>query len=101
MTTPEPPLPRGGMSREAIALAEIGVTHVTPWTARAMVIVFLLAAGVVPRGEWRDGWLFYRPDVEYLTGRPFLEPAQIQRRIRAAPEWTVPPVSDPRPALIQ
>ena len=29
----------------------------------------------------RDGWLFYRPDVEYLTGRGFLDPAQIERRI--------------------
>ena len=22
----------------------------------------------------RDGWLFYRPDVEYVTGRGFLDP---------------------------
>ena len=181
MTTPEPPLPRGGKSREAIALAEIGVTHVTPRAARAMVIVFLMAVGIIPLAEWRavatrgrevvavhaakvravthggawsrvvaknravleglsefegaledesligrtlrpraqafmtgwlavgnervyagrEGWLFYRPDVEYLTGQPFLEPAQIQRRIRAAPEWTVPPAADPRPALVQ
>ena len=170
------------MSREAMALAEIGVTHVTPWTARAIVIVFLLAVGVVPIAEWRavagrgwdvvtlhaakvravtaeggiwsrvvtknravlagltefedtleeesligrtlrpraqafmtgwlavgnervyagrQGWLFYRPDVEYLTGQPFLDPAQIERRIRAAPEWIVPPASDPRPAIVQ
>ncbi len=30
----------------------------------------------------RDGWLFYRPDVEYLTGRGFLDPDVIRRRHR-------------------
>ena len=182
MTTPEQPLPRGGMSREAIAIAEVGVTSVTPRTARAMVGLFLLALAVVPLTEWhavsartrelfashaekltavplkgsvwarvvaknrvvleglsaferalddesligrtlrphaqavmtrwlavgnervyagREGWLFYRPDVEYVTGRPFLDPAQLRRRIEAAPEWTAPPAPDPRPAIIR
>ncbi len=49
----------------------------------------------------RDGWLFYRPDVEYVTGRPFLESGEMRRRIRAAPEWTAPPTPDPRPAILQ
>ena len=31
-----------------------------------------------------DGWLFYRPDVDYLTGPPFLDPAAIRRRALAA-----------------
>ena len=31
----------------------------------------------------RDGWLFYRPDVDYLTARGFLDPADARRR--AAP----------------
>ena len=44
----------------------------------------------------RDGWLFYRPDVEYVTGRPFLDPLQIRRRIRAAPEWMRPVSTRPR-----
>lgn len=182
MTTPAQPLPPGGTSREAIAQAEIGVTRVTPGTARAIVVLFLTGLGVVPLGEGRavgnrgrevvvahraavqalpqdggiwsrvvarnrvvlaglkaferaledeslmgrtlrpgaqavmsrwlhvgnervyvgtGGWLFYRPDVEYVTGRPFLDPAQIQRRIRAAPEWTAPPAPDPRPAIVQ
>lgn len=182
MTTPEQPLPRGGLSREAMAVAEIGVTNITPRTARAMVGLFVLAIGLVPLTEWRavsartgqviaaqaaaihavpqgerlwrrlvaknrailagiseferalddesllgqtlrpraqalmtgrlgvgnervyvgrEGWLFYRPDVEYVTGRPFLDPAQIRRRIRAAPEWTAPPAPDPRPAIVQ
>jgi alginate O-acetyltransferase complex protein AlgJ len=182
MTTPDQPLPTGGMSREAIAQAEVGVTRVTPGTARAMAALFLIAISVVPFIEWRavwtlgrdvvaahttraralpeaggiwsqvvarnravleglnafergledgslmgrtlrpgaqammsrwlavgnervyvgrNGWLFYRPDVEYVTGRPFLDAAQIRRRIRAAPEWTAPPAPDPRPAIVR
>jgi alginate O-acetyltransferase complex protein AlgJ len=49
----------------------------------------------------RDGWLFYRPDVEYLTGPPFLEARQLRRRIAAAAEWETPPEPDPREALTQ
>ncbi|MDP1570908.1 MAG: hypothetical protein Q8L86_12995 [Vicinamibacterales bacterium] len=47
----------------------------------------------------RDGWLFYRPDVEALTGRGFLDPAQLARRAAAAREFEVAPVPDPRPAI--
>jgi hypothetical protein len=28
----------------------------------------------------RDAWLFYRPDVDYITGPPFLDPSRIRRR---------------------
>ena len=49
----------------------------------------------------RNGWLFYRADVEYLTGRGFLDPAQQQRRVVAASEWTAVPHPDPRPAIQQ
>jgi hypothetical protein len=28
----------------------------------------------------RDAWLFYRPDVDYITGPPFLDPAQMRHR---------------------
>jgi hypothetical protein len=47
----------------------------------------------------RDGWLFYRPDVEYVTGRPFLDMGQLRRRISAAPEFAALPEPDPRPAI--
>jgi SGNH hydrolase-like domain, acetyltransferase AlgX len=30
----------------------------------------------------RDGWLFYRPDVDYLTGPPFLDEAQLKQRAK-------------------
>jgi alginate O-acetyltransferase complex protein AlgJ len=49
----------------------------------------------------RDGWLFYRPDVEYLTGRGFLDPDVHARRIATASEYEVPPQPDPRPAILQ
>ena len=49
----------------------------------------------------RDGWLFYRPEVEYLTGRGFLEPAVLARRMATASEWTAAPQPDPRPAIIR
>lgn len=32
----------------------------------------------------QDGWLFYRPDVDYVTGPPFLDSATIRRRELAA-----------------
>ncbi len=49
----------------------------------------------------RDGWLFYRPDVEYVTGGGFLDRAAIRRRIADTPQWTSPPQPDPRPAIVQ
>jgi alginate O-acetyltransferase complex protein AlgJ len=48
----------------------------------------------------RDGWLFYRPDVEYVTGPGFLEPARLARRAMTR-EFEVAPAPDPRPAVLQ
>jgi hypothetical protein len=47
----------------------------------------------------REGWLFYRPDVEHVTGTGFLEPRQLARRVRAASEWEALPQPDPRVAI--
>jgi len=30
----------------------------------------------------RDAWLFYRPDIDYITGPPFLDPSQMRHRAR-------------------
>jgi SGNH hydrolase-like domain, acetyltransferase AlgX len=49
----------------------------------------------------RDGWLFYRPDVEYVTGRGFLEQREFERRVLSASEWTTPPQPDPVLAIVQ
>lgn len=48
----------------------------------------------------RDRWLFYRPDVEYLTNGPFLDRATLERRVKAVDQWTTPPEPDPRKALV-
>jgi hypothetical protein len=49
----------------------------------------------------RDGWLFYRPDVEYLTGPGFLDRRQMRRRVAGASEWEQPPHPDPREAIVR
>jgi alginate O-acetyltransferase complex protein AlgJ len=49
----------------------------------------------------REGWLFFRPDVEYLTGRGFLEEDVLKRRVAKASELTVLPQPDPRPAILE
>lgn len=78
----------------------------------------LLQKTVVPSAQWletallgdgnrrallgrpaREGWLFYRPDVEHLLGRGFLRPDALEARVAEAPSWAEPPHADPRPAL--
>jgi alginate O-acetyltransferase complex protein AlgJ len=49
----------------------------------------------------RQGWLFYRPDVEYITSKRFLDPEQLERRVAASSEWATAPQPDPREALVQ
>lgn len=48
----------------------------------------------------RDHWLFFRPDVDYLTAPGFLESAVMQRRAASGKEWQSPPRPDPRPAIL-
>lgn len=48
----------------------------------------------------RDGWLFYRPDVDYVIGRGFLEPKVLEARSREGETWQPPPQPDPLSALI-
>lgn len=66
-----------------------------------LVMTRWLGAGNERAYPGRNGWVFYRPDVEYVTGPGFLDPSQQKRRIASAPEWTAPPQPDPRPALLQ
>jgi alginate O-acetyltransferase complex protein AlgJ len=49
----------------------------------------------------RQGWLFYRPDVDYLTGPGFLEPEVLRRRSGAGKQHVSPPRPDPRPAILE
>jgi hypothetical protein len=61
----------------------------------------LLGAGNEQAYIGRNGWLYYRPDVEFVTGRGFLEHEVRQQRVRSTAEWTTAPEPDPRPAIIQ
>lgn len=50
--------------------------------------------------QGHDGWLFYRPDVDFLIGSPFLDPKEIHRRRLAPGEWIEQPQPDPRLAIL-
>ncbi len=49
----------------------------------------------------RDDELFYRPDVDFVTGHGFLDPAQMHRRRLADTESRIPLEPDPLPAIRQ
>ena len=46
-------------------------------------------------------WLFYRPEIQYLTGPGFLAPRQLARRAASGNAWTPPPQPDPVQAIVQ
>ncbi len=47
----------------------------------------------------RKGWLYFRPELDYLTGPGFLEPAVLARHAAGGPTWKARPQPDPLPAL--
>lgn len=47
-----------------------------------------------------NDWLFYRPDIDYVTGPGFLEPAVLEARRRGGTLWKQAPEPDPVPALL-
>ncbi|MDX1643138.1 MAG: hypothetical protein R3244_02150 [Thermoanaerobaculia bacterium] len=58
-----------------------------------------LGAGNEQAYVGEDGWLYYRPDVDHLTGPGFLSPEIVERRRRSGNTWERPPEPDPLPAL--
>lgn len=48
----------------------------------------------------RADWLHFRPGVDAVVGKPFLDPAVLEARRRATPSWQPPISPDPLPALI-
>ncbi|MGH7193527.1 MAG: hypothetical protein ACREJM_08350, partial [Candidatus Saccharimonadales bacterium] len=46
-----------------------------------------------------DGWLFYRPGVDYVTAPGFLDPRVLAKRSQAGKPYAAPPQPDPRPAI--
>jgi alginate O-acetyltransferase complex protein AlgJ len=59
-----------------------------------------LGAGNERAYSGRDEWLFYRPDVEYVTGTGFLRSVALERRVDLADEWTTPPQPDPTKGIL-
>ncbi len=59
----------------------------------------LLGAGNEQAYPGRDGWLMYRPDVDYLTGRGFLDTASLRPRAFGGEDET--PQSDPVKAIVR
>ena len=49
----------------------------------------------------RDGWLFYRKDIDSLTGPGFLDPEILARRAASGSELETPPQPDPLKAIVQ
>jgi hypothetical protein len=49
----------------------------------------------------RTDWLFYRPEIQYLTGPGFLAPDQLARRAVSGNAWSPPPQPDPVQAIVQ
>ena len=48
----------------------------------------------------RDGWLFYRSDVDHVAGRPFMSSRVLERRRRAGEQWQAAPQPDPVAAIV-
>jgi alginate O-acetyltransferase complex protein AlgJ len=49
----------------------------------------------------RGDWLFYRPDIENLTGHGFLTARQLAHRTASGNAWTPSPQPDPVQAIVQ
>lgn len=49
----------------------------------------------------REGWLFFRPGFDLVTGPAFLDEGRLERRRRGGDAWTEPPEPDPLPAILE
>ncbi len=69
---------------------------------RPTVQAWLTCAGVGNEKAYvgRDGWLFYRPDVDHVTGAAFLDPRQLAKREHSGSQAVAPPQPDPRQAIL-
>ena len=90
-----------GLSEFELALEDESALGRTLRPPAQLLLTGWLAAGNERVYAGRDGWLFYRPDVEHVTGPGFLEPAELRRRVASASEWEQPPQPDPRVAIGQ
>jgi alginate O-acetyltransferase complex protein AlgJ len=90
-----------GLSRAERALEDDSLMSRTLRPPAQLLMTGWLGAGNERVYPGREGWLFYRPDVDYLIGRPFLDPVQLRRRVRDTPAWDALPQPDPRKAIVR
>jgi alginate O-acetyltransferase complex protein AlgJ len=64
------------------------------------VLTGVLGAGNEQAYPGRNGWLHYRPDVDYVTGPGFLDPALLRQRRRAGDESVARVQPDPVRTLV-
>ncbi|HEX8077324.1 MAG TPA: hypothetical protein VF511_05880 [Chthoniobacterales bacterium] len=77
-------LPRGAELKAAEKELETE-SVVSDWLLpRVQLILIKLGAGNEQVYLGRDGWLFYRPDVDYVTGPGFLQPKALTHRAHTA-----------------
>ena len=69
-----------------------------PPAQRALLV---LGAGNEQVYPGRSGWLFFRPDFDYVTGPGFLRPEVLERRSRSGDAWTPAPQPDPVAAITE
>ncbi len=74
------------------SLKENSVLTTSLLSPTQLLMSSLLGAGNEKAYVGKDGWLFYRPDVEYLTTPGFLEPSRLKDRSHGATEIQPDPV---------
>jgi alginate O-acetyltransferase complex protein AlgJ len=67
---------------------------------RVQRALLALGAGNEEAYLGRDGWLFYRPGVDHVTGPGYLEPRVLARRALGGEAWERPPEPDPVAAIV-
>lgn len=72
--------------------------YVRPFVQRAMT--GWLGAGTAQVEVGSGGWLYYRPDLDHVTGRGFLSPHHLARRATEGDTLAPAIHPDPRPALL-
>ncbi len=65
------------------------------------VLTGILGAGTALAYPDGRGWLFYGPDLSYVTGQGFLTPSQLERRSSSGDTVIDAPTPDPRPAILE
>lgn len=68
---------------------------------RMQILLNALGVGNEQAYAGVNGWLFYRPGIDYLTGPGFLDSRALARKAASGDEWLPAPRPDPRPALAE